>query len=152
MQRPRNAAICEHPLINGEYIIGIDQRRWELDLRVVHVVAPLITNFEDVGKPLGKHHGGMRAPALDERIGDHGCGMHDRPCDVRGRCAGLVQHRVHASKEPVEQIIGGRQCLVGKQLGPASQDNVGECATDVDGKRCDDARRSRILAHLFLVP
>ena len=64
---------------------GGDQRLGKLDLRIVHLVAMLVADAQDVAKALGDQQRGGRPLALDQRVGDDGGGVHDDAVDVARR-------------------------------------------------------------------
>ena len=99
-------AVRVRALVDRERMLRSDQRLGKLDLRVVHVVAPLVADPQDVGEAAREHHRGARAFALDQRIGDDGRGVHDRAADVGRRQPRLGKHRMDAVEEAAQQVVG----------------------------------------------
>ncbi len=132
----QDGPVGEYAFVDLEGQMAWDQRLGELDLRVVHLVAMLVADREDVGEALGDDERGGRPLALDQGIGDQGGGVHDHPFDAFGTYAGLGQDQVDAAEEAFREVVmGGERLVDGDRPVRPPQHRIGECAADIDSQR-----------------
>ena len=130
-----DGAIGERAFLYSEGEFASHQRWGEFDLRVIHVVAVLITDGEQIAKAFGDQHGCGSAFAFDQRIGHHGGGVHDHAIDLGGADSAAAEHRIDPGEKTFQQIARCGEGFVDCEAAVCRpQDDVSEGAADVDGQ------------------
>ena len=128
-----------HPAIGADPLPDLDaqptrhQRRGIACAQVVHIVAPLERDIENIGEPCGYQHGGPGALAFDQRIG-HQRGAVDDAVDFGDADAGLAQQDRYPRQHRLRRIPRRGELLVDVQFSAALIEcgEVRERAADVD--------------------
>ena len=107
------------------------QRRGQVDVEVVLLVAVLVAHLDDVAEALGGNQRRRRALLFDQQIGGQRGAVDDRGDGLR-LYAGALKHLAHAPQHAAFGRFGGGQRFGGVEGAAAFQRHVGERAADVD--------------------
>ena len=111
------------------------QRLGHLDEQVVELVLALAADLQHVAEARRGEQPGLRALALDQRVGEQRRGMH-HAADLLGLRARLLQHPPRAFERTARRIVGRRALLPddGAAVARIVDDEVGEGAPDIDAE------------------
>ena len=112
-----------------------DEGGRHLDEDVVELVLPLARDLQDVAEAVRRDQAGLRALALDQRIGEERRGVDDT-ADVARRDAVAFEDAADAGDDAPRRVVGGGGFLPDRdaRAGGVEDDDVGERATDIDAE------------------
>ena len=84
----------------------------KLDLRIVHFIAMLVADMQDIAESFRDQQRRRPAFALDQRVGDDGGGVDHDAVDLARPDLGRLHHIGHAGEETLQQVVMGGQHLV----------------------------------------
>ena len=108
VERQKHRAVGRHPLGHAEAQVARHQRLGPLHVDVVLLEAVLPGDLEGIAEALGGDQRGVRALALDQRVGGERRAVHDE-ADVGRPALGLGQDGAHALQHAAFGRVGRRQ-------------------------------------------
>ena len=108
-------AVGPHALGDAECQLRRHQRIGKLDLRIVHFIAMLVADMQDVAESFRDQQSRRPAFALDQHVGDDGGGVDHDAIDFARTNLGRLHHVRHAGEKSLQQVVMGGQHLVDGQ-------------------------------------
>ncbi len=150
-------AVGERALGHVEAQVARHERRGQVDVEVVDLVAALARDLDRVAEPVGREQRRRRALALDDRVRDERRAVHD-PRDLRDRDAVRLERLREDRLDRARGLVRRRQRLADRDEPVLADDaEIGERAADVDAdaqtpafKRASRPSGTRRAEHLDL--
>ena len=130
-QGQQHLAACVEAFVHRQAQPTRHQRRRQVDVEVVLLIAVLVAHLDDVAEALGGDQRRRRPLLLDQQIGGQGGAVYDRGDGLRLH-VGALQHLVHAPQHAMFRRLGGGQCFGGMESPADFQRHVRKRAADID--------------------
>ena len=115
VRRAQYRAVGSHAFGDAERQLRGHQRIGKLDLRIVHFIAMLVADMQDIAESFRDQQRRRPAFALDQHVGDDGGGMDHDAVDVARADLGRLHYVRHAGEKSFQQVVMGGQHLVDGQ-------------------------------------